>query len=189
MSAHPNLRYFSKGISLVSQWTGKEQKEMQKIFLGIVAGVFDQRAMTAVRAMLDFIYYAQYETHTEKILHIMQTAHDKFHKAKDIFIETGAWKQDHFNIPKLHSLIHYTQSIRSLGCLDGLNTESSERLHIDFAKKAYRASNHRDYYPQMTRWLQWQESVVRKDDYLDWLGHQEKADVLGFYWLRSFFSL
>jgi len=176
MSAYPDLRHFSKGISLVSQWTGKEQKEMQKVFLGIVAGAFDPRAVTAVRAMLDFIYYAQYQTHTETTLQLMQTAHDMFHEAKVIFIETGTRGQDHFNIPKLHSLVHYTQSIRSLGCLDGLNTESSERLHIDFAKKAYRASNRRDYYPQMTLWLQRQESVVRKDDYLEWLGHRGDTD-------------
>jgi len=176
MSGYPALRHFSKGISLVSQWTGKEQKEMQKVFLGVVAGTMDPRAVIAVKSILDFIYYAQYQSHTEETLQQMQVALETFHNNKNVFIETGARTQDHFNIPKLHSLVHYTQSIRSLGCLDGLNTETSERLHIDFAKKAYRASNRRDYTRQMTQWLQRQDALVRKSNYMAWLGHLALAD-------------
>ena len=57
-----------------------------------------------------------------------------------------------------------------LGCLDGLNTESSERLHIDYAKKAYRASSRcSEYITQMTTWLQRQEALVRRDAYLAWV--------------------
>jgi hypothetical protein len=37
--------------------------------------------------------------------------------------------------------MHYVTCIRALGLADGYNTESPERLHIDFAKEAYRASN------------------------------------------------
>ncbi|THU77979.1 hypothetical protein K435DRAFT_877154 [Dendrothele bispora CBS 962.96] len=37
------------------------------------------------------------------------------------------------------------------------NTETTERLHIDFAKDAYRASNHKDEYAQMTLWLERRE--------------------------------
>ncbi|KAJ8486761.1 hypothetical protein ONZ45_g14559 [Pleurotus djamor] len=33
----PGLRHFVKGISGVSQWTGREHKEMQKVFVGIMA--------------------------------------------------------------------------------------------------------------------------------------------------------
>ncbi|KAI9455716.1 hypothetical protein BJY52DRAFT_1204941 [Lactarius psammicola] len=32
---------------------------------------------------------------------------------------------------------------------DNYNTEQAERLHIDFTKNAYRATNHKDEYPQM----------------------------------------
>jgi len=31
MPDYPGLHYFTKEISLVMQWTGKEQKEMQKV--------------------------------------------------------------------------------------------------------------------------------------------------------------
>ncbi|KAJ7673082.1 hypothetical protein DFH06DRAFT_1319290 [Mycena polygramma] len=47
----------------------------------------------------------------------------------------------------------YVGLIRLFGSADGYNTESPERLHIDCAKNAYRASNKRDYIVQMTNWL------------------------------------
>ncbi|KAJ7932265.1 hypothetical protein B0H13DRAFT_1533498, partial [Mycena leptocephala] len=38
MNGYPGLRHFKKGISTVSQWTGTEHKEMQRVFLGVLAG-------------------------------------------------------------------------------------------------------------------------------------------------------
>ena len=74
-----------------------------------------------------------------------------------MFVNLGC--RDHFNIPKLHSLRHYVESIRNLDTLDGLNIEHSKRLHIDYAKKAYVASSWKDYVIQMTKWLQRQEAI------------------------------
>ncbi|EJF60224.1 hypothetical protein DICSQDRAFT_63569 [Dichomitus squalens LYAD-421 SS1] len=64
MAKHPELRHFKKGISLVCQWTGTEYKNMEKVFLGVIAGAADERVTLTVRAVLDFIYYAHFETHT-----------------------------------------------------------------------------------------------------------------------------
>jgi hypothetical protein len=54
--------------------------------------------------------------------------------------------------------------------MDNYTTETTERLHIDFAKEAYRASNKKDYIKQMTTWIDrreklWaiQSSVCRDD--------------------------
>jgi hypothetical protein len=88
-----------------------------------------------------------------------------------IFMQTRRFLlslQAHFNIPKVHSLDHYEELIRRFGSADGFNTESPERLHIDFAKNAYRASNRKDYIQQMTSWLQRQENVDRFTEYLAW---------------------
>ncbi|KAJ3875340.1 hypothetical protein F5051DRAFT_442491 [Lentinula edodes] len=52
--------------------------------------------------------------------------------------------------------------------LDGFNSETTERLHIDLAKSGYRASNERRYIVQMTQWLQRQEAVQRFASYLQW---------------------
>jgi hypothetical protein len=58
--------------------------------------------------------------------------------------------------------------IRLLGAADGYNTEASERLHIDYAKDAYQATNRKDYVKQMTTWLQRQETADQFSAYLDW---------------------
>ena len=58
-------------------------------------------------------------------------------------------------------MMHYGEAIRSHGTADGYNTEASERLHIDYAKDGYRASNKKDYFKQMTVWLGRQEAVSR----------------------------
>ncbi|KAJ3567479.1 hypothetical protein NP233_g6346 [Leucocoprinus birnbaumii] len=81
----------------------------------------------------------------------MQRCLDTFHAHKDIFIAHGA------------------PAIRALGSPDGYNTESPERLHIDFAKAAYRASNRRDYVEQMAVWLQRRESMWIHEGYIQWL--------------------
>ena len=88
----------------------------------------------------------------------MQNALDRFHKNRDYFITTLV--RDDFNIPKFHSLLHYIESIENFGTTDNYNSEMFERLHIDFAKNGWRASNQRDEFPQMMRWLSRQEKIM-----------------------------
>ncbi|KAJ7250083.1 hypothetical protein B0H12DRAFT_1234544 [Mycena haematopus] len=167
MNAFSGLRHFKKGISSISQWTGAEHKEMARVFLGVLAGAVSSRVLTVVKALIDFIYFAQLQSHTTRTLDALQASLDAFYADKQVFVELNI--REHFNIPKFHSLQHYVDAIRRLGSADGYNTESPERLHIDFAKKAYRASNRRDYTEQMALWLQRQEAVALRTSYLQWL--------------------
>ncbi len=108
---------------------------MEKVFVGIVAGAADERVVQAARAIVDFTSYARLESHTEITLQEMDRAWSAFHENKKIFQELEI--REHFNIPKIHSMSHYVSAIQSHGTLDGYNTESPERLHIEFAKLAY----------------------------------------------------
>ncbi|KAI6013490.1 hypothetical protein PISMIDRAFT_64138, partial [Pisolithus microcarpus 441] len=166
MTRFPTLCHFKKGISTISQWTGLEHKEMQRVFVGLLSGIVSNDVLIVARALLDFIYYAQFQKHTDMTLRAMQDSLKMFHEYKHVLIELEV-HQD-FNIPKLHSLQHYVTSIRALGSADGYNTEYPERLHIDYAKEAYQASNKCDYVEQMALWLQRQEAVCHKSAYLDW---------------------
>ncbi|KAG2028378.1 hypothetical protein BDR03DRAFT_839141, partial [Suillus americanus] len=56
-------------------------------------------------------------------------------------------------MPRFSATRHYSYMIMMLGTTDNYNTEYTERLHIDYAKDAYRATNHKDEFAQMTRWL------------------------------------
>ncbi|KAJ6545618.1 hypothetical protein B0H19DRAFT_955127 [Mycena capillaripes] len=167
MPSHPSLRHFKLGISLVSQWTGNEFKQMEKIFVGVMNGaVADAKVIRAMRGVLDFIYYAHFETHTDASLLKLESAWKLFHINKDVFIDKGI--RDHFNIPKIHSMQHYVDMIRALGTADGYNTELSERLHIDCAKLGYAASSKKEYIRQMTTWLMRREAIHRFASYLQW---------------------
>jgi len=99
-----------------------------------------------------------------KTLHLLQECLAGFHENKEVFIDLGA--RENFNLPKLHSLTHYASSIRLFGITDNYNMEQTERLHINLAKDAYRATNHKDEYSQMTKWLECQEKVVQHSAFI-----------------------
>ena len=168
MNSYPGLRHFKKGITSVSQWTGTEHKEMEKVLLGITIGAVPSRFIRVVRSLLDFIYLSQLQYHTSTTIQSMGTCLKTFHDNKEIIIELNI--REHFNIPKVHALIHYVDCIELFGSADGYNTESPERLHIDFAKEAYRASNKRDYVEQMAIWLQRHEAMWLRESFLIWVG-------------------
>ncbi|KAF8833145.1 hypothetical protein BDN67DRAFT_992890 [Paxillus ammoniavirescens] len=83
------------GILKCKQWTGADQKELQWVFLGGITGAVDSRVLAA--------------SHTEASLHQMDDTLKLFHQNNAIFVDLGI--QSDFNIPKIHSLIHYTASI------------------------------------------------------------------------------
>lgn len=125
---------------------------MEKVFLGVMAGICSSNVVVIICSLLYFIYLAQYKSITNETLAGMDRALADFHAFKYVLIDLEI--EGHFNIPKFHSLIHYTSPIRLFGSLDGFNTELPERLHINYTKKAYWASNKRDYTIQMMTWLQ-----------------------------------
>ena len=164
MPPNYNIQLFTKGITTMSRVSGHEHKKMCSLLLGLVVdlpipgGIDTTRLVCAVRALLDFLYLAQYQCHTSETTDQLQDALLEFHNHKAIFMDLGV--RENFNIPKLHSLTHYVLSIRLFGTTDNYNTEQSERLHIDFAKDAYRATNRKNIYSQMTLWLQRREKIL-----------------------------
>ena len=163
-------------MSTVKQWTASDHKQVKQVFIGALIGAITElQVLQAACSLIDFIYLVQYHSHMDHTLLALQQALDNFHSNKDIFIDLRC--HNHFNFPKIHSLIHYTDTIQNLGSLDGLNTETSECLHIDFAKKAYAATSQKDYTIQMTQWLQQQEAVIWFGTYLAWCYKKRLTDL------------
>ncbi|KAI0039026.1 hypothetical protein FA95DRAFT_1504736 [Auriscalpium vulgare] len=188
MPPNHNLRLFSSGISHMSRVSGQEHKDICRVLLGVIAdlrlpnGASAAPIIRAVRALLDFVYVAQYPTHSTTTLAYLDNALARFHQDKEAFYLAGAVHS--FELPKLHSMLHYSHAIKLFGTTDNYNTEYSERLHIDLAKDAYRATNHKDEYPQMTKWLQRKEKIMRHDLFIKWrlsgmpaIGELERAQV------------
>ena len=157
------IMIFTKGITTLFQVSGHEHKKMCSVLLGLIIGLpipggWDSSCMVkAVRVLLDFLFLAQYECHTSDTLTCLQDSLSAFHDNKEVFVNLEVREQ--FNLPKLHGLLHYVSLIRLFGTTDNYNMEQSERLHIDFAKDAYRTTNHKDKYPQMTVWLEPREKM------------------------------
>ena len=165
-----HIRVFSKGISHLSRVTGTEHDQILRFLLGIIIDIklpgnlSNVRLLKAVRGILDFLYLAKYPVHTSTTLDQMDSALEAFHSNKDVFIQLGI--RHNFNLPKLHFLGHYRELFEIFGTSDNFNTEYTERLHIDMAKDAYRSTNSKDEYPQMTAWLDRKERILCHDKFI-----------------------
>ncbi|KAI1789741.1 hypothetical protein LXA43DRAFT_948029 [Ganoderma leucocontextum] len=170
---------FLRGITMLQRVTGKEHAHMCRFLLGLIVGLplhsgfSPVRLVRAVRALLDFSYLAQYPAHMSDTLEQLRGALQRFHANKAIFVDLDIC--DHFHIPKLHSFDHYLNSIKVFGTTDNYDTQYTERLHIDFAKEAYRATNHKDEFPQMTLWLERREKISRHAAYIQWRSDQRDS--------------
>ncbi|KAM6490958.1 hypothetical protein JOM56_013578 [Amanita muscaria] len=167
-----HVHIFPNGISRLFRVTGKEHNFISRVILGVVSdirlpgGFNSSWLIRAVRALLDFMFLAQLQVISSHDLESMESCLKSFHENKAIFVDLGI--RDHFTIPKLHALVHYVTSIQLFGSTDNYNTQHTERLHIDYTKEAYRATNTRDEYPQMTAWLERREKVDRHEKYIKW---------------------
>ncbi|KAL0574790.1 hypothetical protein V5O48_007182 [Marasmius crinis-equi] len=168
-----NICLFMRGISGLSRVTGTEHQQIARFILGLVIdapvgnAATSRKLVAAVRAILDFIYLAQYPLQTSETLSLLRQSLASFHLNKAIFVELGACKG--FKLPKLHACQHFARHFENMGTADNYNTEYTERLHIDLAKNAYHSTNHRDEFPQMVAWLERREKIHRHMKYIDFL--------------------
>ena len=176
----PGFRHFSQGISKISQWSGREHKDLQCVFLGACLGAVPSAAIKAIRAELDFIYTAQWKSLTTSDLQNMKEYNAIYHENKSIFWDLGGRKTEGYDIPKLHNRHHFEEVIELFGTTDNYNTETSERYHIDVAKRAWLATNHKDVASQMLKWLDRQEKMYHQAAYLRWIdnNYEDSADDL-----------
>ncbi|KAJ3884978.1 hypothetical protein GG344DRAFT_59913 [Lentinula edodes] len=166
------IRQFQKGISTLSRVSGSEHKQMCTFLLALIIDIphltpqQSHNLSTATRSLLDFLYLACYPIHSDDSLDILEASLATFHEYRDVFAQLSV--REHFNLPKLHFLCHYVRAIKLYGTTDNYNTETTERLHIDFTKDAFRSSNRKDEYPQMTRWLERREKIIHHTNHLTW---------------------
>jgi hypothetical protein len=179
MTRHEGIRHFGNGISKLSQWTGNESKAVMKVYLSALAGTGHSEAVGVARSLIDFMYRSHLPQMDEGDLAELEASLAEFHDYKDIFRSTGvlATLRLFNDIPKIHMLRHYAYFIRELGTTDGYNTEVPERLHIDYVKVGYRASNKVNPTQQMAKHLQRREAWAMLRALLEELGVVPKRKV------------
>ena len=94
--AYHDLTPKNKSYEEVSQWNGKEMKEMSRYLLGVVTQslrggnpahcpIFN-RAIECTPALLEFYMYARYESHDDATLSYMEEALHRFNTFQDVFL-------------------------------------------------------------------------------------------------------
>ena len=94
----------------------------------------------ALHALLEFGYIARRNVHDARSLREMDDALERFHHHREIFRTTGVRPRG-FNLPRQHSLTHYTKLIRAFGSPNGLCTSITESKHIKAVKEPWRRSS------------------------------------------------
>lgn len=82
----------------------------------------------------------------------MGDALEQFCKLRTIFVDLGV-RENGFNLPRQHALVHYVRAIRMFGSPNGLCSSITESKHIDAVKRPWRRSNRNEPIEQMTRTL------------------------------------
>ncbi|EJD44703.1 hypothetical protein AURDEDRAFT_32749, partial [Auricularia subglabra TFB-10046 SS5] len=160
-------RHFDKGISCLQRVSGTEHKAMAAQLMPVIASATeDKRVIRATRALLDILYIAQYTCHSDESLDTdLRAAIDMFFENMAVFVELGIC--DSLDLPKIHMLQHYIEPIKLFGEANQYNTEIGERLHIDFTKDAYAATNKQkdSFLMQMCKWS---HALERFREFLEW---------------------
>jgi hypothetical protein len=153
-------RSFPKGISHISQWSGKEDRDVQRLILGAVAGAENATpaVLNAVRSRLDFMYLAQLSQHIDHTLRLMSERLTDYDLARVVYIRNGARRGkkgiiNHMKYPKGHANHHYAQGIKYNGTIDNYSTETPETNHIASCKEPWKESNRKDFMYQVIRRL------------------------------------
>ncbi len=100
---YPGFFAPKKAYREVTQWQGKEMRNLGRCLLGVLAVALRQpdstqvqlfkRALTCVGSLLDFTMMAQYRSHTDETIQYMVDYAKRFHETKDIFLEFRVSKQ------------------------------------------------------------------------------------------------
>jgi hypothetical protein len=162
------FRHFKVGISKMSQWTGRDDRELERVLVAVAAGAVPRKVMKALRAFHDFLYLAQYESHSKTTLGYLKDTLSSFHKYKEAFIQEGGCTLKHFNIPKIAALHSYECHILEMGSSLQYSSESIKTLHKSITRAPYQASNFKDYHKQMTCHLDRAEKLAYIQDFLEW---------------------
>ena len=94
---YPGFFVPKKAYLEVTQWQGKERRNLARCLLGVLAMALWQPdstpvipfncALKCVRALVDFNMMAQYDSHTDESMAYMNDYLGRFHQMKNIFLE------------------------------------------------------------------------------------------------------
>ena len=161
---HTGYRHFGNGISKLKQVTGREQRDIQRYIIVIIANAVPPTFLIAIRVLLDFRYLAQSPRIDDNVCNHITNALRLFHQHKNAILDAGARqgkKQplDHFEIPKLELLQSVVPTIQLSGPPCQWSADFTEDAHIEVVKDPARSGNNHAYESQICRYLDRLEKI------------------------------
>jgi Plavaka transposase len=182
----PGYRHFNSGVLHLSQLTCREDRELQRTHVAIVAGSqkVTPKVIQNLRAFQDLAYIIQYRNHSPETLQYAKDAEKAFSETLQEYVRlgvrTGAKGHiiPHFKIPKFYTLRVFTSHIEEMGSSPQFSTEVIESNHRRMAKDPYKLTNRRNFAAQMCRRLDRDERIGIHQQLLDWCAEQDKQDAI-----------
>lgn len=174
LQKHVQYRHFREGFTKFLQHTCREARDLEASFIAVISDhpSISPGIMKCFRSLLDFIYIAQFDTHTTTTLKDLKACLSTFHANKHHLIEAGLRngekQKGEFNIRKLETMLFVPDFILSLGTCPQFNTEPTEKQHIPDAKEPYRKSNKKNVAPQVCLHLDRREKIELFAMYIEW---------------------
>jgi len=179
------MRHFSGGISHLSCLTIQEDKDIQSVLLATISGAtnINMAVMKSLRAIHDFAYLARSQLHSTVNLFQLQDHLQIFHATKEVFVETGAKKNNrgdivpHFNIPNLACLHEFFLHIPQLGTSPQFCFNIGENSSQNIRSVPLNLDHHdiRDQMAEMCKAADIEERVQLMDRYITWLYPSQRA--------------
>ena len=146
---------------------------MMRQLMSILTSFLMNRASTTLlclRAIMNFVRLAMYNSHTETTLNYMQTTLHNIDRLKMIFKDSRSLckrskcketKRKHFNFSKFHVMIHYVDSIKEFENVVEVDSSYDENAHKFTIK---------DFYARINKHLNFNEQIlmhnIRRQNFL-----------------------
>jgi hypothetical protein len=147
------FRHFHNGVTKLKMSSGREHRDIQRSIVAVIAGGCSLQFIRCIRALIDFYYISQQRNVTETDLETLDDLLTEFHAHKNVILEERLRASSTWRIPKVELLQNTSQSIKKMGSANQWSTDRTEHAHIEVVKEPFRASNRKDFNPQICRSL------------------------------------
>jgi Plavaka transposase len=157
-------RHFKEGISSLKQVTGREQRDIQRYLIVVIADAVPPQFLVAIWALLDFRYFAQSPVISDEVCQSIRDALSLFHQHKEAILDASArrgkkGKIDNWHIPKLELFQSVVSNIQLNGVACQWSADFTEHAHIKVVKEPGRSGNNHSYESQICRYLDRLEKI------------------------------
>ncbi|KAF8191579.1 hypothetical protein K438DRAFT_1590987 [Mycena galopus ATCC 62051] len=154
MQPRIGFRHFKEGVTGIKQLGGHEHRELQRHVVAIIADVAPPKVVRSIRALVDFRYIAQVPETDDETIGRLNGCLDEFDANKQSVLDAGGRTQAHFKIPKFELFRSLGPFTKWAGVPMQFTADVTEKTHSkDIKVPARTETNHRDYDPQIVRYL------------------------------------